>query len=50
MIRARRSGQGRRQGVVLNLILEADSERMRDIETFYNTKIEAVPSDLENIV
>ena len=44
-----RSGRFGRKGVAINLILKHDVQYMRDIEGFYQTEVQELPSDLENI-
>ncbi|GMM44080.1 hypothetical protein DAPK24_006550 [Pichia kluyveri] len=44
-----RSGRFGRKGVAINLLSERDINRMREIEMFYNTKIEELPADVGNL-
>ena len=44
-----RSGRFGRKGVAINLILKHDVQYMRDIEAFYQTEVQELPADLENI-
>lgn len=44
-----RSGRFGRKGVAINLLSERDINRMREIEMFYNTKIEELPADIGDL-
>lgn len=41
-----RSGRFGRKGVSINFVLREDMKYIKDIETFYNTKIEQMPEDI----
>ncbi|VDN58814.1 unnamed protein product [Dracunculus medinensis] len=43
-----RSGRFGRKGVAINFVTEADFRLLKDIENFYNTQIEEMPSDIAN--
>jgi translation initiation factor 4A len=45
-----RSGRFGRKGVSINFIVKADVKNMRDIEQFYNTQIEEMPGDVDNLL
>ena len=44
-----RSGRFGRKGVSINLLLPDEMKLMKDIETFYSTKVETLPEDLAGI-
>jgi superfamily II DNA/RNA helicase len=43
-----RSGRYGRKGVAINLVTDRDMQHMRDIESFYDTKIVEMPQNLED--
>ena len=45
-----RSGRYGRKGVAINFVTERDAQDLHDLQTFYDTKIEEMPQDIENIV
>jgi translation initiation factor 4A len=45
-----RSGRFGRKGVAINFVGPDDAQHLRDIERFYNTHIEEMPSDLSSLV
>lgn len=45
-----RSGRYGRKGVAINFVTDRDINHLNDIQTFYDTKIEEMPKDIENIV
>jgi translation initiation factor 4A len=45
-----RSARFGRKGVAVNFVTKADAARLRDIERFYSTSIEALPSDLAGLL
>jgi len=45
-----RSGRYGRKGVAINFITDYDIEHLQNIREFYNTKIEEMPNDIQNIV
>lgn len=45
-----RSGRFGRKGVSINFITEGDVRYLRDIESFYNTQIEAMPSNVADLI
>lgn len=45
-----RSGRFGRKGVAINFVTDEDEEPLRDIETFYNTRVEELPQDVANIM
>lgn len=45
-----RSGRFGRKGVAINLVTYRDVRAMREIERFYHTQIEDLPSDLSDLV
>merc|ERR1719450_878960 len=44
-----RSGRFGRKGVAINLIAPQDVHKARDIEKHYETEIQELPNDLENL-
>jgi superfamily II DNA/RNA helicase len=40
-----RSGRYGRKGVSINFVTDYEAERLKEIETFYNTSIEELPMD-----
>ena len=44
-----RSGRYGRKGVAINLVTERDMEHLKEIESFYDTKIEEMPQNLKII-
>ena len=45
-----RSGRYGRKGVAINFVTERDAQDLHDIQSFYDTKIEEMPQDIENII
>jgi len=45
-----RSGRFGRKGVAINFIADRDKPLMADIEDFYKTVIEEMPSDIKNLI
>lgn len=45
-----RSGRFGRKGVSINFITKGDIQYLRDIETFYNTQIEEMPSNVADLL
>jgi translation initiation factor 4A len=45
-----RSGRFGRKGVSINFITQGDVRYLRDIETFYNTQIEEMPSNVVDLI
>lgn len=45
-----RSGRFGRKGVAINFVTTQDVEAMRDIEKFYNTKVEEMPMNIADLV
>ena len=45
-----RSGRFGRKGVSINFITQADVKYLRDIEEFYNTQIEEMPSNVADLI
>jgi len=45
-----RSGRFGRKGVSINFILDSDMRYMRDIEHFYNTQIEELPANINELI
>jgi len=45
-----RSGRFGRKGVAINFITQADHRYLRDIESFYHTEIEEMPSDIAELL
>lgn len=45
-----RSGRFGRKGVAINLITEPDTRYLRDIEHFYNTQIEELPANINELL
>mmetsp|Transcript_26754 Transcript_26754/g.25626 ORF Transcript_26754/g.25626 Transcript_26754/m.25626 type:complete len:429 (-) Transcript_26754:100-1386(-) len=45
-----RSGRFGRKGVSINFITQGDVRYLRDIETFYNTQIEEMPSNVNDLI
>jgi translation initiation factor 4A len=44
-----RSGRFGRKGVAINLLLPEETKLMKDIETFYTTRVDTLPEDLAGI-
>ena len=44
-----RSGRFGRKGVAINFVTNRDVRQLHDLETFYQTQIDELPSNLENI-
>lgn len=45
-----RSGRYGRKGVAINFITDYDLDHLQSIRDFYNTKIEEMPNDIQNVV
>jgi len=45
-----RSGRFGRKGVAINFVTEEDVRVLREIEQFYNTKVEEMPNDLADLI
>lgn len=45
-----RSGRFGRKGVAINFVTEDDVRTLREIEQFYNTKVEEMPMDLADLI
>jgi translation initiation factor 4A len=45
-----RSGRFGRKGVAINFITQADYQQMKEIEQFYNTLIEEMPSNIADLI
>lgn len=45
-----RSGRFGRKGVSINFVTEADLKYLKDIEQFYNTQIEQMPSNVADLL
>mmetsp|Transcript_52872 Transcript_52872/g.87597 ORF Transcript_52872/g.87597 Transcript_52872/m.87597 type:complete len:437 (+) Transcript_52872:94-1404(+) len=45
-----RSGRYGRKGVAINFVCDNDEPQLRDIETFYNTKIDELPMEVDSIM
>jgi superfamily II DNA/RNA helicase len=45
-----RSGRFGRKGVAINFVCEDDVRALREIEKFYNTKIEEMPMDVAELM
>jgi len=45
-----RSGRYGRKGVAINFVCDEDEPKLRDIETFYNTKIDELPMEVDTIM
>ena len=45
-----RSGRFGRKGVAINFITNEDIQAMREIQQFYSTNIDEMPSDVANLV
>ena len=45
-----RSGRYGRKGVAINLVTDRDMQHLKDIETFYETKITEMPSNIADII
>lgn len=45
-----RSGRFGRKGVAINLMTRFDSSRVKNIEQYYSTMIEALPADIQNLL
>jgi len=45
-----RSGRFGRKGVAINFVTHEDVRTLREIEAFYNTKVEEMPSDLADLI
>ena len=45
-----RSGRYGRKGVAINFVTYYDERRLRDIEKYYSTQIDEMPSDISNLL
>uniref|UniRef100_A0A1B0EYL2 Helicase C-terminal domain-containing protein n=1 Tax=Phlebotomus papatasi TaxID=29031 RepID=A0A1B0EYL2_PHLPP len=45
-----RGGRFGRKGVAINFVTEEDKRTLRDIEQFYNTKIEEMPANVADLM
>ena len=45
-----RSGRYGRKGIAINLVSDRDTENLEEIMTFYNTKIEEMPQNIEELI
>jgi len=45
-----RSGRYGRKGIAINLVSDRDTENLEGIMTFYNTKIEEMPQNIEELI
>jgi translation initiation factor 4A len=45
-----RSGRFGRKGVAINFVTDEDIRQMKDIEQFYNTVIEEMPSNIADLL
>ena len=45
-----RSGRFGRKGVAINLVTDEDEQALKELEQFYNTKIEELPMDVADIM
>jgi len=45
-----RSGRYGRKGVAINFVCDEDEPKLREIETFYNTKIDELPMEVDSIM
>uniref|UniRef100_A0A8C6UMW6 RNA helicase n=1 Tax=Neogobius melanostomus TaxID=47308 RepID=A0A8C6UMW6_9GOBI len=45
-----RGGRFGRKGVAINMVTEDDKRSLRDIETFYNTTVEEMPSNVADLI
>merc|ERR1712025_1060446 len=45
-----RSGRFGRKGVSINFVVDEDTRTLREIEEFYNTKVEEMPMDVANLI
>merc|ERR1712154_567252 len=45
-----RSGRFGRKGVAINFVTNSDVRSMKDIEQFYHTQIEELPSDIADLI
>eukprot|EP00608_Synchroma_pusillum_P001623 CAMPEP_0198426246 /NCGR_PEP_ID=MMETSP1452-20131203/5120_1 /TAXON_ID=1181717 /ORGANISM="Synchroma pusillum, Strain CCMP3072" /LENGTH=402 /DNA_ID=CAMNT_0044146615 /DNA_START=127 /DNA_END=1335 /DNA_ORIENTATION=+ len=45
-----RSGRFGRKGVAINFLTQGDARYMQDIEQFYNTQVEEMPSDVADLI
>jgi translation initiation factor 4A len=45
-----RSGAFGRKGMAINFVTDADQEKLRHIEQFYNTKIEEMPMNIADLM
>jgi translation initiation factor 4A len=45
-----RSGRFGRKGIAINFVRDEDAQALKDIERFYNTMIEEMPSDISGLI
>ena len=45
-----RSGRYGRKGVAINFVTERDLQYLSELQSFYNTKIEEMPQNIEEII
>ena len=45
-----RSGRFGRKGVAINFVASEDEAKLKEIEKFYNTKVEELPQDVKDLV
>ncbi len=45
-----RTGRYGRKGWAINFVMQSDSRNLQDIESFYNTQIEEMPSSIEGLI
>jgi len=45
-----RSGRFGRKGVAINFVTDEDVRTLREIEEFYNTKVEEMPMDVADLM
>lgn len=45
-----RGGRFGRKGVAINLITEDDKRILKDIESFYNTEVEQMPTNVADLI
>lgn len=45
-----RSGRFGRKGVAINFVCQTEAQRLKDIERFYDTAIEEMPSDISSLI
>lgn len=45
-----RGGRFGRKGVAINFVTDEDKRVLKDIETFYNTKIDEMPANVADLI